>query len=110
MELQHCVAVIDTLLEKAEPKRMPLTHALNARERVEQGEESAHGAPLTLRKRAYSTNMTCDGKLREGSQRCVRSWRRSSNGNGNAELDCSVERTTHHQEGVPPWNRRNAPN
>jgi len=48
MELHHRVALIDTLLEEAEQKRTALTHALNARERVEQGEESTHGAPLTI--------------------------------------------------------------
>jgi hypothetical protein len=39
--------LIDTLLEEAEQKRTALTHALNARERLEQGKESTHGAPLT---------------------------------------------------------------
>jgi hypothetical protein len=39
--------LINTLLEEAEQKRTALTHVLNARERVEQGEESTHGAPLT---------------------------------------------------------------
>jgi hypothetical protein len=48
MALHHRVALIDTLLEEAEQKRTALTHALNARERVEQGEESTHGAPLTI--------------------------------------------------------------
>jgi hypothetical protein len=48
MELHHRIAVIDTLLKEAEHKRTALTHALNARERVEQGEESTHGAPLTI--------------------------------------------------------------
>jgi len=48
MELHHRVALIDTLLEEVEQKRTALTHALNARERVEQGEESTHGAPLTI--------------------------------------------------------------
>ena len=48
MALHHRVALIDTLLEEAEQKRAALTHALNARERVEQGEESTHGAPLTI--------------------------------------------------------------
>jgi hypothetical protein len=47
MELHTRVEFIDTLLEEAEQKRTALTHALNARERVEQGEESTHGAPLT---------------------------------------------------------------
>ena len=47
MELHTRVEFIDTLLEEAEHKRTALTHALNARERVEQGEESTHGAPLT---------------------------------------------------------------
>ena len=47
MELSHRVELIDTLLEEAEQKRIALTHALNARERVEQGKESTHGAPLT---------------------------------------------------------------
>ena len=50
MELHHRVALIDTLLEEAERKRTALTHALNAREQVEQGEESTHGAPLTIEK------------------------------------------------------------
>jgi len=48
MELHKRMELIDTLLEEAEQKRTALTHALNARERVEQGEESTHGAPLTI--------------------------------------------------------------
>ena len=48
MALHKRVELIDTLLEEAEQKRTALTHALNARERVEQGEESTHGAPLTI--------------------------------------------------------------
>ena len=47
MELHKRVELIDTLLEEAEHKRTALTHALHARERVEQGQESTHGAPLT---------------------------------------------------------------
>ena len=47
MELHKRVELIDTLLEEAEQKRTALTHALNARERVEQGQEATHGAPLT---------------------------------------------------------------
>jgi len=47
MERHHRVALIDTLLEEAEQKRTALTHTLNARERVEQGKASTHGAPLT---------------------------------------------------------------
>jgi len=42
MELHKRMELIDTLLEEAEQKRTALTHALNARERVEQGEESTH--------------------------------------------------------------------
>jgi hypothetical protein len=48
MELHHRIALIDTLLAEAEQKRTALMHALQARERVEQGEESTHGAPLTI--------------------------------------------------------------
>jgi len=47
MELDQRVARIDTLLEEAAHKRTALTHALHAKERVEQGKESTHGAPLT---------------------------------------------------------------
>jgi len=47
MELHHRVELIDTLLEEAEQKRTALTHALAARERAEQEEDSTHGAPLT---------------------------------------------------------------
>jgi hypothetical protein len=47
MELHKRVELIDTLLGEAEQKRTALTHALNARELVEQGKESTHGAPLT---------------------------------------------------------------
>ena len=47
MALHQRVAMIDTLLEEAEQKRTALTHALHAKERVEQGTESTHGAPLT---------------------------------------------------------------
>ena len=48
MELHHRVEMIETLMEEAEQKRTALTHALNARERAEQGKESTHGAPLTV--------------------------------------------------------------
>jgi len=47
MELYKRVELIDTLLAEAEQKRTALTHALHAKERVEQGKESTHGAPLT---------------------------------------------------------------
>jgi hypothetical protein len=48
MALHHRVELIDALREEAEQKRTALTQALNARERGEQGEESTHGAPLTI--------------------------------------------------------------
>jgi ribosomal protein L5 len=48
MEHHTRVALLDTLLEEAAQKRTALTHALNARERVAQGEASTHGAPLTI--------------------------------------------------------------
>ena len=48
MALHHRMELIEALLEEAEQKRTALTHVLNARERVEQGEESTHGAPLTI--------------------------------------------------------------
>jgi hypothetical protein len=48
MELHPRLALVDTLLEEAEHKRTALTHAVNAQERVQQGQESTHGAPLTL--------------------------------------------------------------
>jgi hypothetical protein len=48
MEHHTRIALRDTLLEEAEQKRTALMHALNARERVEQGEASTHGAPLTI--------------------------------------------------------------
>jgi hypothetical protein len=47
MELHKRVELVDTLLEEAEQKRTALTHALHAKERVEQGKGSTHGAPLT---------------------------------------------------------------
>jgi hypothetical protein len=47
MALHQRVAMIDTLLEEAAQKRTALTHALHAKERVEQGKEATHGAPLT---------------------------------------------------------------
>lgn len=47
MELDKRVMVIDTLIEEAEQKRHALTHAVQAKERAEQSQESTHGAPLT---------------------------------------------------------------
>ena len=47
MERHKRVTLIDTLLEEAEQKRTALTHALHAKERAEQEQESTHGAPLT---------------------------------------------------------------
>jgi hypothetical protein len=48
MELHTRVELIDALLEEAEHKLTALTHALHARELAEQGNESTHGAPLTV--------------------------------------------------------------
>ena len=48
MKLHDRVVLIDTLLEEAEQKRTALTHALRAKEQVEQGVVSTHGAPLTV--------------------------------------------------------------
>jgi hypothetical protein len=48
MALHHRVEMIETLMEEAEQKRTALTHALHARERVEQDKASTHGAPLTM--------------------------------------------------------------
>ena len=47
MELHHCVELIDTLLGEAEQKTQSLQHALHAKERAEQRQESAHGASRT---------------------------------------------------------------
>jgi hypothetical protein len=44
MELHTRIELVDTLLEEAEQKRTALDHALHARERAEQGQESTHGA------------------------------------------------------------------
>ncbi len=52
MESQHRMQVITALLEEADHKTQALTHALGARERVEQGEQSTHGAPLTEEEQA----------------------------------------------------------
>ena len=47
MEPQQRMQLITTLLEEADHRAQALTHALGARERAEQGEQSTHGAPLT---------------------------------------------------------------
>ncbi len=47
MALHHRAALIDTLLEEAEQKRTALMHALHAKARAEQEQESTYGAPLT---------------------------------------------------------------
>ncbi len=52
MESQHRMQLLTTLLEEADHKTQALTHALGARERVEQGEQSTHGAPLTEEEQA----------------------------------------------------------
>ena len=47
MELHHRVELIDTLMAEADQKTQSLHHALHAKERAEQAQESSHGAPLT---------------------------------------------------------------
>ena len=52
MESQHRMQLITTLLEEADQKRLALTHALGAQERLQQGAVSTHGAPLTEEEQA----------------------------------------------------------
>lgn len=52
MELHTRVALIDTLLEDAEQKAQALHHAMAAKERGEQSQQSTHGAPLTEEEKA----------------------------------------------------------
>jgi hypothetical protein len=52
MESQHRMQLITTLLEEADQKRLALTHALGAQERIQQGDVSTHGAPLTEEEQA----------------------------------------------------------
>jgi hypothetical protein len=47
MESQQRLRMITTLNEEADQKRLALTHALGAQERIQQGPVSTHGAPLT---------------------------------------------------------------
>ena len=47
MELHHRVELIDTLMAETDQKTQSLHHALHAKERAEQTQESSHGAPLT---------------------------------------------------------------
>jgi hypothetical protein len=52
MESQHRLQLITTLLEEADQKRLALTHALGAQERLQQGDVPTHGAPLTEEEQA----------------------------------------------------------
>src|SRR5688572_26225116 len=47
MELHHRVELLDTLMAETDQKTQSLHHALHAKERAEQTQESSHGAPLT---------------------------------------------------------------
>ena len=47
MELRHRVELIDTLIEETDQKTQSLQHALHAKERAEQTQESSHSAPPT---------------------------------------------------------------
>ena len=47
MELHHRVELIDSLIGEAEQKTQALQHALHAKERAEQHQESSNGAPLS---------------------------------------------------------------
>jgi hypothetical protein len=47
MESQQRLHMITILNEEADQKRLALTHALGAQERIQQGPVSTHGAPLT---------------------------------------------------------------
>ena len=52
MELRKRVELIDILREEAAQKTTALNHAMAARERAEQSQESTHGAPLTEEEQA----------------------------------------------------------
>jgi hypothetical protein len=52
MESQQRLHLIATLNEEADQKRLALTHALGAQERLQQGHVSTHGAPLTEEEQA----------------------------------------------------------
>jgi hypothetical protein len=52
MEAQQRLHMITTLNEEADQKRLALTHALGAQERIQQGPVSTHGAPLTQEEQA----------------------------------------------------------
>jgi hypothetical protein len=52
MESQQRLHMITTLNEEADQKRLALTHALGAQERIQQGPVSTHGAPLTEEEQA----------------------------------------------------------
>ena len=52
MESQQRLHMITTLNEEADQKRLALTRALGAQERVQQGPVSTHGAPLTQEEQA----------------------------------------------------------
>ena len=47
MELHHRVELINTLIAETDQKTQSLHHAMHAKERAEQTQESSHGAPLT---------------------------------------------------------------
>jgi hypothetical protein len=52
MESQQRLHMITTLNEEADHKRLALTRALGAQERIHQGPVSTHGAPLTQEEQA----------------------------------------------------------
>jgi hypothetical protein len=52
MESQQRLQMIATLNEEADQKRLALTRTLGAQERIQQGEVSTHGAPMTQEEQA----------------------------------------------------------
>jgi hypothetical protein len=52
MDSQQRLQMIAALNEEADQKRLAMTHALGAQERVQQGPVSTHGAPLTEEEQA----------------------------------------------------------
>src|SRR6266850_2067499 len=84
MALHHRVELIDTLIAETNQKTQSLHHALHAKERVEQTQESSHGAPSLMRSRAYSMSKPCGRRPRWDSQSSARCSQSLSNRNDRA--------------------------
>ena len=77
MELHHRVELIDTLIAEADQKTQSLHHALHAKERAEQRQESSRGASFTEEEQGLQHEQALWGEGAEGAHRTPHRARRT---------------------------------